>query len=210
MKKYLGTEVPVGVVDLLRHGEVEGGACFRGSTDDILSKNGWQAMESAARKSAPWDQIVTSPLLRCRQVAADLSEQQKTPLLLETDFREICFGEWEGLSAEQIMQRDSEGLRRFWQNPEQNSPPGGEKTRDFQKRVLTAWAGLLASFPNSHTLLITHGGVIRTILADLLGISLGASFAIDVPWASVTRIHLQIDEPEQIVVAKLAVLGGGL
>ncbi len=147
MKKYPGAEAPVGVVDLLRHGEVEGGACFRGSTDDPLSKNGWQAMESAAGRIAPWDQIITSPLLRCQQIAAVISEQQKTPLLLEADFREICFGEWEGLNAEQIMQRDSEGLRRFWQNPEQNSPPGGEKTTDFQQRVLAAWAELLTSFP---------------------------------------------------------------
>ncbi len=96
MKKYPGAEAPVGVVDLLRHGEVEGGACFRGSTDDPLSKNGWQAMESAARRISPWDQIITSPLLRCQQIAGVISEQQKTPLLLEADFREICFGEWGG------------------------------------------------------------------------------------------------------------------
>ncbi len=123
----------LGVVDLLRHGEVEGGPCFRGSLDDPLTANGRKTMESTLQKLAPWDQIITSPLQRCRKVATTFAKQYSTPLMVEAGFSEICFGEWEGKTATQIMESDSESLKLFWQNPDENSPPGGEKTADFKK-----------------------------------------------------------------------------
>jgi alpha-ribazole phosphatase len=200
----------LGVVDLLRHGEVVGGQCFRGSTDDPLTDGGWQAMISAADSLVPWDMIITSPLMRCQQVAEILSKKHSAPLRIDPSFREICFGEWEGLTAEQIMQSDPLRLKQFWQNPEVYSPPGGEKTVDFQKRVLTAWSELVGSVNGSHQLLITHGGVIRAILADILGLSLAATFSLEVSWASITRIHLQTTKNPTRIIPQLAVMGGPL
>ncbi|MBF0193223.1 MAG: histidine phosphatase family protein [Magnetococcales bacterium] len=197
----------VGVIDLLRHGEVEGGPCFRGSLDDPLTANGKKIMESTLNKLAPCDQIITSPLIRCHQVASKIAKQYSIPLKIEEGFSEICFGEWEGKSASQILRYDSEPLKLFWQNPDIHSPPGGEKTSDFKKRVLVTWGKLSNKTNTKRKIIITHGGVIRAILAEILGLSLTASFALHVPLASVSRIHLKLDEHGRNIAPHLAFMG---
>ncbi|MBF0443961.1 MAG: histidine phosphatase family protein [Magnetococcales bacterium] len=205
---YQATLPPhVGVVDLIRHGEVKGGPCFRGSLDDPITANGRKTMVSILGKMAPWDQIITSPLKRCHNVATTIAKQYSIPIKVEKGFSEICFGEWEGKTATQIMEADSEALKLFWQNPDEYSPPGGEKTADFKKRVLIPWGELLRAKNGSHRLIITHGGVIRAILADILGLSLAGSFVLDVPLASVSRVYLKFDEQGQRVTPHLAFMG---
>ena len=55
------------LIDLLRHGEPEGGRAYRGhSIDDPLSETGWQQMWAAVGYHKPWEQIVSSPLQRCQ------------------------------------------------------------------------------------------------------------------------------------------------
>jgi len=56
-------------VDLIRHGEPEGGVKLRGWLDDPLSAAGWQQMRAAIAGNNAWQQIVTSPMLRCRELA---------------------------------------------------------------------------------------------------------------------------------------------
>ena len=52
-------------IDIIRHGEPEGGRRYRGhSIDDPLSKTGWQQMWNAIPENPPWDHIISSPLLR--------------------------------------------------------------------------------------------------------------------------------------------------
>ncbi|MBF0380890.1 MAG: histidine phosphatase family protein [Magnetococcales bacterium] len=198
---------PVGMVDLIRHGEVEGGACFRGSLDDPLTAKGRKTMESTLEMLAPWDRIVTSPLSRCYTVAKEFSRKNAVPLVVEKGFREICFGEWEGKTAKQIMASDGEALKLFWQNPDKYSPPGGEKTADFSKRVMASWCELIANKKIEHKLIITHGGVIKAILADILGITLLGSFALEVPLSSVSRIYLHTDKDGQNITPHLAFMG---
>lgn len=195
------------MVDILRHGEVAGGGCFRGTTDDPLTAAGRLAMMAVVERLAPWDKVITSPLMRCQQVALALSESLDIPLQTTADFREIFFGDWEGLRAEQIMATDSERLQKFWQNPERFPPPGGEDTVAFQQRVITVWRELCGHQQPSRQLLITHGGVVRAILSDLLGISLQASFAFDVPLASITRIQLHTSAENNQTTAYLAAMG---
>ena len=51
-------------IDLLRHGDVEGGRKYRGQLDDPLSELGWQQLRSATSKKQNWQHIVSSPLFR--------------------------------------------------------------------------------------------------------------------------------------------------
>ncbi len=199
-----------GVVDLLRHGEVSGGRRFHGSIDVPLTTDGRQAMVEAALGVAPWDRIVTSPLSRCRMVADTLALEHDTPLRIDAAFREICFGQWEGMSAAEIMAQDSERLDEFWKNPSASPPPGGEGIVNFQSRVVAAWQELSATAEGSRQLLITHGGVIRAILAEILGTSMAATLAIDISWASVTRIELQRDVARDAILPVVSVVGGRL
>jgi len=57
------------IIDLIRHGETISGHCYLGSTDSVLSESGWQQMRAAVLGQAPWDNIISSPLKRCRDFA---------------------------------------------------------------------------------------------------------------------------------------------
>ena len=57
------------VVDLLRHGEPDGGQKFRGSVDDPLNVRGWEQMRTAVGNYREWEVIISSPLIRCAAFA---------------------------------------------------------------------------------------------------------------------------------------------
>ena len=68
------------IVDLLRHGEPEGGQMFRGAVDDPLSLRGWEQMRAAVGDCRDWNTVITSPLIRCAAFARELAERLDRPL----------------------------------------------------------------------------------------------------------------------------------
>lgn len=185
------------VIDLIRHGEPVGGIRFRGQTDDPLSTKGWQQMDDALGDYHAWDLIVSSPLLRCREFAERTAERLALPLEIEARFREIGFGSWEGLTAEEIARIDPGALKQFYRNPAHYAPAGGEPLSDFQTRVTSAWEKMLATHRGKHILLICHGGAIRIVLSHLLHIPLANLFRLTVMNAGITRIQHFSDGTER-------------
>ena len=92
------------IIDLIRHGEPEGGVKFRGSLDDPLSSEGWQQLSTATAQCNTWDLVVSSPLVRCHKFADHLAQQTGKPLEVQRGLREIDFGEWEGKTSQEIEQ----------------------------------------------------------------------------------------------------------
>jgi len=178
-------------IDLLRHGEPLGGNRYRGSLDDPLSDNGWAQMRNAVGDHAPWQEIITSPLCRCADFAQELGVRLKIPVTVDDRLREMGFGFWEGRTAEEILTFDHDRLTRFWQNPLKNPPPNGEHLETLQERVIAAWEAVINQNRNRHLLLVAHGGVIRMIIANALGISLEHLSRITVPYACLTRLHVE-------------------
>ena len=183
------------MIDLIRHGEPEGGPMFRGSQDDPLSAKGWQQMQAAVTGDDHWDAIVSSPMTRCQRFAEKLAEQRQLPLYIDEDLREIGFGEWEGLTAEQVQQGYGDQLNRFWQDSINHLPPGGEAIADFHERVIRGFNRWQEQLAGQKILVVCHGGVIRMILADILGIPLAKSFTgFAVPYAC--RSQVRVDQSE--------------
>jgi len=156
-------------LDLLRHGETEIGG-FRGSLDDALTPLGWTQMREAVAGAGPWQRIVSSPLQRCARFAEELAGQLQLPLALEPDFRELHFGAWEGRSAAQLMETDEAGLGLFWADPYAFTPPDAEPVAEFRARVLGALGRLQQAYAGERVLLISHGGVMRLLLAQARGL----------------------------------------
>jgi alpha-ribazole phosphatase/probable phosphoglycerate mutase len=181
-------------VDLLRHGEVAGGSCYRGTTDDPLTELGWQQMREAVAERDDWQLIISSPLCRCLNFAEEISVQKQRPLLVEAGFQELHFGDWEGKTAEQIEQIQPNALKMFYQDPINYPPPNGESLLVFQQRIETAWQKMLKNQQGKSILIITHAGVMRTLFCLLLKIPLVHSFAIQVDHASFTRFSCFQDE----------------
>ncbi len=104
-------------IDLIRHGEPEGGTRFRGWQDDPLSEQGWSQMRQAVGEHNPWQQIISSPLLRCAAFAAELSGRLELPMTTEGRLQEIGFGEWEGRRAAELYQESPDAVGNFWRDP---------------------------------------------------------------------------------------------
>ena len=157
-------------LDLLRHGETELGGGLRGSLDDALTAKGWAQMRAAVMEQGPWDRLVSSPLQRCARFAEELGAQLNLPVTLEKDLQELHFGAWEGQSAAALMKTDAEGLGLFWADPYSFTPPDGEPVSAFSDRVLGAVARLHQAYVGERVLLISHGGVMRLLLAQARGL----------------------------------------
>jgi len=175
-------------VALLRHGEVAGGARFRGHTDDPLTEVGWAQMQSALPADVRWDWIVTSPLQRCAKFAQQFAAQHKLRLTSDPRLQEIHFGTWEGRTAADIMDTEPDALTRFWQDPFAHPPPEGETLTDFQTRVLAAWAEI-QNMDAEQVLLVTHGGVIRILLHELGLYPDKSLLEIEVPYGALFNIN---------------------
>jgi alpha-ribazole phosphatase len=157
-------------LDLLRHGETELGGGLRGSLDDALTEKGWQQMRAAVIGQEPWDRLVSSPLQRCARFAEELAAKLGLPVEFDEDLQELHFGAWEGQSAAALMETDAEALGLFWADPYAFTPPQGEPVAAFSARVLAAVARLHASYAGERLLLISHGGVMRLLLAQARGL----------------------------------------
>jgi len=152
---------------LVRHGETDGESSirFHGSGDVALSAEGRAHMRrvAAALGRVP-DLVVASPLRRSWSSAAIAG--QGAAVRLESAFREIHFGRWEGLSKEEIRARDPI-LFEDWQSRAPGFEyPGGELRDRFRERVQRGLDALLGADARD-ALLVVHKGVIRTIVEML-------------------------------------------
>ena len=129
--------------DLIRHGEPAGGHMYRGHKDDPLSDLGWQQMRDAIQAGDQWDHILTSPLLRCREFAAELSKQQHIPLTVAHDFKEISFGDWEGKTREQVAQEYGDHQAKFRIFTSVSATPGHCGNRRYKVRG-SCWSAMAA------------------------------------------------------------------
>lgn len=155
-------------IDLLRHGESQYSHTLRGHLDDELTAKGWQQMQSTIEQvtDQTWDVIITSSLKRCACFAEQLAKTTQLPLLLNHDLKEMYFGEWEGVSTQQIYETSPELLANFWQKPSQYCPPQAETLKQFQMRILKGFQDLLLDMQNQNwqrALVVTHGGVIKLL-----------------------------------------------
>ena len=181
------------IVDLLRHGEPEGGQMFRGALDDPLSPRGWEQMRTAVGDYRDWQVIVSSPLVRCAHFARELAERLDRPLEIVPEFTELSFGVWEGRSVADVHAADPLTLARFWRDPVTYPIPEGEPVADFDRRIGKAWNALQERHQGRHLLLVVHGGVIRMVLRHLLDMPVWRIWRIEVPFAALSRIRQHRD-----------------
>lgn len=187
----MSNQVTTTVIDLLRHGDVEGGRKYRGQLDDPLSELGWEQLRTATTNKQHWQHIITSPLKRCAEFAHELSQTHSLPIQIEPEFKEVSFGLWEGKTAEQLLNSEEKRIKEYWDDPINTTPPQGENLLDFEKRIIARWKSMLDEYQGQHILLISHAGVMRIILCHILGMPLTELFKLDVGLAKASRIQVE-------------------
>lgn len=178
------------IIDLIRHGEPAGGRRYRGhGVDDPLTEKGWLQMWTAVSEHKSWQHIVTSPLLRCREFAHALGERHSIPVTVEPRFKEVGFGEWEGLSHDAVKIDRIDAYRAFLRDPVNCRPQGAEPLDDFVRRVSSAYDETLTRHQGRHYLIVAHAGVIRAMIAKTVHASPSGLYRIKVSNGGITRIR---------------------
>ena len=180
-------------IDLLRHGELVGGVKYRGIIDDPLTELGSSSMNSVWNDICDSVELIySSPLQRCAIPASQWAKETNIPLYLDSRIQELHYGEWEGLTPEEIKQMHSELLRQWRLNPDGLQPPSGEPMNDFMSRIQTFYSELHANHKDAHVLIVSHSGVLRALLSLALSAPVQTTRHLSIPYACWSRI--QIDE----------------
>jgi probable phosphoglycerate mutase len=146
-------------VMLVRHGESTWNAekIWQGQADPPLSALGEQQAADAARHVDGVDAIWSSDLVRARRTAEIVAGSRGLQVVLDERLRERDAGEWQGLTRAEIEERFpgylASGLR----------PPGYEDDAALTVRTLAAVDAIGAAHPGRSVLVVTHGGVVRTL-----------------------------------------------
>ncbi len=155
---------------LVRHGETNGASSIRyfGSTDVELSAEGRAQMAEVSLRLASRrvDLWLASNLRRSWGAAGIVA--RGASIRLDPDLREIHFGQWEGLTREEIQARDPVLFQDWQAGTAGFEYPGGEARAAFQARIARALERVLASGA-SNAVGVLHKGVIRELARQLTG-----------------------------------------
>lgn len=163
---------------LCRHGETPWNAegRYQGQIDIPLSPTGEaQARALGERlRDQPITRAVASPLSRARGTAElALGGDRAAMMTFDDGLMEIAHGEWEGLLASEIRERDGERLRAWRDTPELVLMPGGESLPGVLDRAWPAFARACEGLGPTDTLLVVaHDAVNRVLLCKILGLPL--------------------------------------
>jgi broad specificity phosphatase PhoE len=114
------------------------------------------------------DAVVVSPLLRARQTAGLLGDRLGWPEpVVDQRWAEVAFGEWDGLTAAEVSQRDPE-LFTQWLSRADVRPPGGESMLDLEARVKAGLDDVLREHAGGTVVVVCHMTPVRSVVRTVL------------------------------------------
>jgi alpha-ribazole phosphatase len=198
---------------LIRHGETEGAETkrYKGHIDVPLSGNGIRQMERVAEyisakvrkrgsaevtyelaslRASGISAVYTSDLSRAIKSAEIIAEPHGLKPIVTPELKERNFGAWEGMTFDEIKEKWPDAFNAWAANPLKFSPMGGESTSEARDRAMTAFKEILEGRSGETTAIVSHGGIIRIILCELLGIPLENIFRIDQGYGCLNIIEI--------------------
>ena len=159
-------------VVFVRHGQTEWNVSgrYQGQSDVALSAAG---IEQAAKLAANFpvehiDAIYASDLIRARVTAETVAKRVGLGVNLEPAFRELSFGDWEGLTYEQIVASSPDAMENFLAHPDILDIPHGESFPEVQQRAMSRLQELIQKHEGQTIMVAAHGAVLRTMLTAAL------------------------------------------
>jgi broad specificity phosphatase PhoE len=178
---------------LIRHGATDMAGRFCGHSDPPLNRTGRIQVERAASMLSVPKVIYSSDLVRARLSAAILAAHFGIPVQVRPGLREIGFGQWEGLSWQEIEQRFHPESQVWMERFPAGVIPNGERYDVFCERVRQEIEFLSAEAKSQTVIAVTHAGFMRTALHDVYGIyadpahQISATYAVTV---DLSQLHL--------------------
>jgi len=160
---------------LLRHGKTVWNLEKRvqGRLDSPLTDQGRRSCNRWAILLAAgvikWNRIIASPLQRAVDTAEIINRRLQVSIQVEPALREQDWGQWEGVTIRDLRARFTDEFDRQVSRGWDFCPPGGESRQAVRLRALAALHRLADRHPGENILLITHLGVIKSILYAING-----------------------------------------
>jgi alpha-ribazole phosphatase len=182
---------------LVRHGEPDEsvrGRCY-GRLDVGLSTHGYEQVRRMrqALRDEPISAIYSSPLRRALESARVLGAGRSI-VAVDERLREIDFGDFEGLTYDEVAERFPEKYEEWMKHPTDVAFPGGETFAAMMARVHDVLEEVRHTHAGHTAVVVSHGGVNRIALASALALQPCRLFRLDQGYACVNVIDYFGDE----------------
>ncbi|MEW2546756.1 bifunctional RNase H/acid phosphatase [Streptomyces sp. NPDC047002] len=185
---------------LLRHGETALTPQKRfsgsGGSDPELSAAGRRqaaAVATALAARGTVQDIVSSPLRRCRETAGAVADRLGLGVTVEDGLRETDFGAWEGLTFAEVRERYRDDLDAWLASPGAAPTGGGESFTAVGERVEAARRRLVERHAGRTVLVVTHVTPIKTLVRLALGAPPESLFRMELSPAATSAVAYYAD-----------------
>ena len=186
---------------LVRHGASTQPGRVIGRLDPPLSDEGRaQAVRLATLlDGVPLDAVYASPRTRARDTALPLAQRRGLELIVRHELAEIDFGIFEGLTWDEASARNPVCWSMYMASPTEVHFPDGESWSLLRARVLDETRAIVRLHAGRTVAVVAHGGPLRVILADALGLSDRNAFRLEVSHGSVSIVELRDEALVRVV-----------
>ena len=199
---WRSSDLPEGVTHrllLVRHGETDRsarGLCY-GKLDIALSQTGRQQAVQTAQLIKPFkpSAIYSSPRLRAIDTAKAISHACQLDAIVEQSLAELDFGDFEGLSYQEVERRYPELYKQWMKHPTKVCFPNGENYDQMSIRVIESMSQLKIKHKGQTIVTVAHGGVNRIVLANVLRLKPELVFRLDQSYGAVSCIDYYDQTP---------------
>lgn len=181
---------------LVRHGAhdwVGRGIAGRQPDVSLNAEGRRQAQELVQRLAGvALDAIYCTPQPRTQQTAQPLAAARGLPLQVRDAFDEVDMGEWVGKSFREL-EALGEPWRHWCERRASAHPPGGEPFAEVPRRSMAGLRQLRDAHPEGNVLIVSHGDVIKAMVASCLNMSFDDLERFDIAPASVSTLAMAAD-----------------
>ncbi|SDK48484.1 histidine phosphatase family protein [Natronincola ferrireducens] len=161
---------------VVRHGETNWNLEGRtqGIKDSQLTDDGLLQAQLLAKRliEEKIEVIYSSCLLRAKSTAEIISKILKLPYYCDKNLNEMNFGQWEGLTNEQILKLYPSELKTWRNYPHETCIPSGEKLISVQRRIVEFVENVLKNTKEKNILIISHSTIIKLLLLNVLNMDI--------------------------------------
>jgi broad specificity phosphatase PhoE len=167
-------------VIVLRHGRTDDNAAnvWQGHRDTVLSAIGREQATATAPVLAAYrpSVIVSSDLRRAADTARAVADLVGVPVRLDSRFREVHVGQWQGMSHAVVQARYGGVLEAIDRGDDVRKGVTGETRAELAVRVTEALDELVGGLgPGQTALVVAHGVSGRVAAAALVGLDQGVA-----------------------------------
>lgn len=158
---------------LIRHGQTDWNiqGKIQGSHDIPLNDTGRAQARLVAEgmDHRPVTKIFSSTLMRAVETARTVGDRQNVDIYLVPGLIEVEFGRWEGMTWEEIKEKYPEEHERWFMNPVDVAPPGGETQTEVMERVAGAVETVMGMTNGREDIaVVSHGATIAYMISYLM------------------------------------------